>query len=146
MFSGSAVVPKTGGLTVGAVAAGPLGPAAFTIQDTNIDADRNGVLFDPLPPGTYSGRGPNAITVDNKGGRNGARGPGFFQVDVRLGLQVPARRQRRLEVFGEVFNLTNRANFDAPERRPALHRLPDADALRAGAVPRTAQLGARFVF
>ena len=49
----------------------------FTIQDQNIDADRNGILFEPLPAGTYSGTAPGALqNVESKGGRNGAWGPG----------------------------------------------------------------------
>jgi hypothetical protein len=151
VFSGSAVVPRTGGLTVSTVVRALSGPA-FTIQDTNVDADRNGILFDPLPAGSYTGAGPNGITVDNKGGRNGARGPGFFQVDARLGYLIKLH-SRRLEIYGEVFNLTNRANFDTPvtnsastlgDRRLTTFLVPTA--LRAGAVPRTAQLGAKFVF
>ena len=56
---------------------------------------------------------PDAITVDNEGGRNGARGPSFFQIDMRLGYRLKlggaaARPVRR------VFNLTNRANFANP--------------------------------
>jgi hypothetical protein len=151
VFSGSAVVPKTGGLTVSTVVRA-LSGFAFTIQDTNVDADRNGVLFDPLPAGTYSGTGPNAITVENEGGRNGARGPGFFQVDARLGYIIRFNT-RRVELYGEVFNLTNRANFDSVTNNSANtlgdRRLPTfltVTALRAGAVPRTAQIGAKFVF
>ncbi|HSB62202.1 MAG TPA: hypothetical protein VLI67_10810 [Vicinamibacteria bacterium] len=55
-----------------------LSGTAFTIQDQNSDPDQNGILFDPLPAGTYSGTGSDAITVDNAGGRNGAYGPSFF--------------------------------------------------------------------
>ena len=50
----------------------------FSIIDTNIDPDRNGILFDPLPAGTYTGVGEPAITVENSGGRNGAYGPTIF--------------------------------------------------------------------
>ena len=144
VLSGSAVVPRTGGLTVGAVVRA-LSGRPFTLLDTNVDADRNGVLFDPLPPGTYSGTGRNAFTVDNAGGRNGARGPSFFQADVRLGYRFRFG-QRRLEVFGEVFNLTNKANFEpaAADRRST--NFLTYTALRAGAVPRTGQLGMRFTF
>jgi hypothetical protein len=144
VLSGSAVVPRTGGLTVGAVVRA-LSGKPFTLLDTNVDADRNGVLFDPLPPGTYSGTGPNAFTVENAGGRNGARGPGFFQADVRLGYRF-RMGQRRLEGFAEVFNLTNRANFElaAADRRST--DFLTYTALRAGAVPRTGQVGVRFTF
>jgi hypothetical protein len=144
VLSGSAVVPRTGGLTVGAVVRA-LSGRPFTLLDTNVDADRNGVQFDPLSAGTYSGTGPNAFTVDNEGGRNGARGPSFFQADVRLGYRFRFG-QRRLEVFGEVFNLTNKANFElaAADRRST--NFLTYTALRAGTVPRTGQLGMRFTF
>jgi hypothetical protein len=92
----------------------------FTVHDSSTDPDRNGV--------TYSGTGRNAVTVESDGGRNGARGPGFFKADLRLGYRFRFG-ERRLEVFGEVFNLTDRASFE-----------------RAGAVPRTGQLGMRFTF
>ena len=49
----------------------------FTIHNSNVDANRNGVLIDPLAgraPTAASGQ--NAITVENEGGRNGAYGPG----------------------------------------------------------------------
>jgi hypothetical protein len=146
VLSGSALVPRTGGLTVAAVVRA-LSGLPFTIQDTEVDADRNGVLFDPLPAGTYSGTGPNSFTVKNVGGRNGARGPGFFQADVRLGYRVPFGA-RHLDVFGEVFNLTNKANF-ALGAASGDRRSTDFltyRALRGGAVPRTGQVGVRFAF
>ncbi|PYQ16731.1 MAG: hypothetical protein DMF80_03835 [Acidobacteria bacterium] len=146
VLSGSAVVPRTGGLTIGAVVRA-LSGRPFTVLDTSVDADRNGMLFDPLPPGTYSGTGPNAFTVENEGGRNGARGPGFFQADVRLGYRFRFG-ERRLEVFGEVFNLTDKANFFLAatngDRRST--DFLTYTALRAGAVPRTGQFGMRFTF
>jgi len=146
VLSGSALVPRTGGLTVAAVVRA-LSGLPFTLQDTGVDADRNGVLFDPLPAGTYSGTGPNSFTVVNAGGRNGARGPGFFQADVRLGYRLRFGA-RHLDVFGEVFNLTNKANF-AVGATNGDRRSTDFltyIALRSGAVPRTGQVGMRFVF
>ena len=44
------MVPKTGGLTVSGVYR-VLSGTPLTIQDTNFDPDRNGILFDPLPAG-----------------------------------------------------------------------------------------------
>ncbi len=117
---------------------------------TDVDRRHNFVLsglFDPLPAGTYSGTGPNSFTVENAGGRNGARGPGFFQVDVRLGYRVPFGA-RHLDVFGEVFNLTNKANF-ALGAASGDRRSTDFltyRALRGGAVPRTGQVGMRLAF
>ncbi len=149
VFSGSAVVPYTRGLTFSTVVR-YLSGLPFTIQDTSVDPDRNGILLDPLSPGTYSGSGTNAITIDNKGGRNGARGPDFFETDIRLGyrfaLGAIGLNKGYLEVFGEIFNLTNRANFQNPtgDKRSTSFLL--VTTLREGAVPRTGQLGARFVF
>ena len=80
------------------------------------------------------------------GGRNGAYGPSFFQWDVRLGYQFRIRGASRLELFGEAFNLTNRANFDNPTGDRRSTNFLVVTALRPGGVPRTFQLGARFVF
>ena len=145
VLSGAALVPKTGGLTVSGVLRA-LSAIPLTIQDTNADLDRNGILFDPLPAGSYSGNGPDPITVDNKGGRNGARGPSFFQIDARLGYQFHIGGRRMLSLFGEVFNVTNRANFDNPtgDRRSANFLV--LTALRPGGIPRTAQIATRIQF
>lgn len=149
VFSGSTVVPYTKGLIFSTVVR-YLSGVAFTIQDTSVDPDRNGVLFDPLPGGNYSGTGSNGISVQSDGGRNGARGPDFFQADIRLGyrfgLAALGLNKTYLEIFGEVFNLTNRANFDNPTGdRRSTNFLVLTD-LRSGGIPRTGQLGARFVF
>jgi hypothetical protein len=118
----------------------------FTVQDTTLDPDRDGILFEPLPSGSYSGTGTQAITVDSAGGRNGARGPSFFQADARLGYRINVGA-RKVELFGEVFNLTDRANFANPngDRFTASTFLRTL-TLRAGAGPRTAQFGARIEF
>jgi hypothetical protein len=146
VVSGSVIVPKTGGLTIGTVLR-YLSGTAFTIQDTNVDPDQNGILFDPLPSGSYSGTASSdAITVDSAGGRNGAYGPSFFQWDMRLAYQFKIRSTSRIELIGECFNLTNRANFDNPTGDRRSTNFLVLTALRAGAAPRTFQLGARFVF
>jgi hypothetical protein len=140
------MVPRTGGLTVSGVYRA-LSGQPLTIQDQNVDLDRNGIFFDPLPPGTYSGVGPNAITVENKGGRNGARGPGYAQLDMRIGYRLRVKTTRTLDVFGEIFNVTNRVNFDNPtgDRRAGAQFLVPT-TLRGGGFPRQFQLGARFGF
>jgi hypothetical protein len=139
------VVPRTGGLSLSGVYR-MLSGTPLTIQDTNVDPDRNGILFDPLPAGTYSGTGPNAITVENDGGRNGARGPGFQQLDMRIGYRLRVRQTRTLDIFGEIFNVTNRVNFDNPtgDRRSGQFLVPTT--LRGGGFPRQFQLGARLGF
>ncbi|HET8647434.1 MAG TPA: TonB-dependent receptor, partial [Vicinamibacteria bacterium] len=143
VFSGAVEVPGTG-LNLGTVVRA-LSGTAFTIQDQNSDPDRNGILFDPLPAGSYSGNGADAITVENEGGRNGARGPAFFQVDARLGYRLRFG-DRSVEVVGEVYNLTNRANFDNPTGDRRSPNFLVRTALRPGGIPRTAQLGLKVTF
>jgi hypothetical protein len=145
VFSGAVVVPRTHGLTFSTIVR-YLSGTPYTVQDTNLDNDRNGILFEPLPAGTYSGTGSDAITVDSKGGRNGARGPNFFQADVRLGYRLKLGGHRTAELFGECFNVTNKANFDNPTGDRFSTNFLRLTALRAGANPRTAQFGARFAF
>jgi len=139
------MVPRTGGMTVSGVYRA-LSGQPISIHDTNVDVNRNGILFDPLPAGTYSGTGANGITVDNKGGRNGARGPGYAQLDMRIGYRLRVKNTRTLDVFGEIFNVTNRVNFSNPtgDRRSGQFLVPTT--LRGGGFPRQFQLGARFGF
>jgi hypothetical protein len=146
VMSFRSMVPRTGGLTVSGVFR-VLSGQPLTIHDSNIDADRNGNLFDPLPAGSYSGTGTDAITVDNKGGRNGARGPGFSQFDMRIGYRLRVLNNRTLDIFGEIFNVMNTVNFDNPsgDRRSGAQFLVPT-TLRGGGFPRQFQLGARFGF
>ena len=118
----------------------------FTIHNTNVDANRNGVGLDPLPPGTYSGQGQNAMTVENEGGRNGARGPGFAQLDLRAGYRLRPGQGRTLDLFLEVFNATNRTNFAVPtgDMRSGNFLIPTS--LLGGGFPRQLQLGMRLGF
>jgi hypothetical protein len=145
VVSGSALVPKTGGMTVSWVARA-LSGLPFTIQNQNIDADRNGILFDPLEAGSYSGNGSDSITVDNEGGRGGARGPNFFQLDMKVGYRLKLGSTRTLDVGLDVFNVTNRANFANPSGDASVTNFLVLTALRDGAVPRTAQFGVRYAF
>jgi hypothetical protein len=145
VVSGSARVPRTGGLTVSWVARA-LSGSPFTISNSTIDADRNGTLSDPLPAGTYSGSGENAITVESEGGRNGAYGPGFFKLDLRMGYRLDLGNRRTLDVFGELFNLTDRANFANPTGDQASVNFLRLTGLSASTQPRTGQIGIRFGF
>lgn len=145
--NGRAEIPKTGGATLAATVRYMSG-APFTIFDSSIDADRNGELDDPLPPGTYSGTAPNSLqNVKSRGGRFGARGPDYFQVDLRAGWRYRLAA-RVLEVFFDVFNVTNRANFDNPsgDRRIAATFLVLRNLRGGSGFPRQAQVGVRFAF
>ena len=84
--------------------------------------------------------------VESKGGRNGADGPGFVQLDMRVGYRARMGGRRSLDIFYEMFNVTDRANFTNPggnmrERRQLpgaqwpgrQHRLPASVADRTEA-------------
>jgi hypothetical protein len=145
VLSGTVRVPRTGGLTVSGVVRA-LSGSPITIQDTNTDPDRNGILFDPLPSGDYSGTGDDAFSVTSAGGRNGAKGPGFLQIDMRFGYRFRVMNGKSLDLFGEIFNLANRANFNNPSGDKRSTNFLVLTALKAGAVPRTGQFGVRFGF
>ena len=144
-LSGNVTVPGTRGLSVSGVFRAMSG-RPITLQDSSRDPDRNGRLFDPLPAGTYSGVGPDALTVENAGGRNGAWGPSFVQLDVRFSYQLFNANRRTLDVFGEVFNLANNVDFANPsgDRRLSTFLVPTG--LLAGGFPRQLQFGARLGF
>ena len=151
-ISARAEIPKTGGATIATVVRYMSG-APFTLFDSSIDADRNGELNDPLGAGTYSGTAPNAMkNVRNKGGRNGAYGPDYFQADLRAGWRR-AIAKNTLELFVDVYNITNRTNFDNPtntnagaDRRLAATFLVPTQLRGGGGFPRQAQFGARYAF
>ena len=149
VISGQAMVPKTTGLTVGWIARA-LSGNRFSLTDSTTDPDRNGQFSEPLQAGTYSGtagtrRNPYTATVD-EAERNSATGPGLFQLDLRLGYRLRPHMGHTVDLFADIFNVTNRANFANPIGDRFNANFLNLVALRAGAVPTTLQLGARFEF
>ncbi len=144
-LSGRMELPWIPGLTLSAISRFMSGQP-FTIHNSNIDANRNGIALDPVEAGTYSGQGLNAITVENSGGRNGAYGPAFAQLDLRGGYRLRPGQGRTLDFFVEVFNATNEANFANPtgDMRSANFLIPTA--LLGGGFPRQLQFGTRLGF
>jgi len=142
VVSGTLEVPHTGGLRLSGITRYTSG-AAFTISDSSADPNRNGILTDPLPVGTYSGTGPNALTVENKGGINGARLPSVFVLDLRLGYRIKAGQSRTLEVYGDILNSTDFVAFTgiSGDRRLAEFLRPTTSA-----AARALQIGARYAF
>jgi hypothetical protein len=127
----------------------------FTIYNSNVDVNQNGSLDDPSPAGTYSGPSSNPAAMQNvefDGRRNGARGPNYFQADVRAGYRVPLARGQAMELFLDIFNITNRANFDLPITANRDQRLATTNFLvltnlyGGGGFPRQAYFGVRYVF
>jgi hypothetical protein len=155
-LAGSYDVPRTGGLKLSGVFQARSG-TPFSLVDTTTDLNRNGLTADEyLPAGTYSGVGEDAITVDYKGGRNGARGPNYMGVDMRAGYQFRLGGLKTLNVFFDVFNLTNEPNFANPINfnsggNPTSDRRLSATFLRLteifnGGPTRTMQLNIRYGF
>jgi hypothetical protein len=148
VISGQALVPRTKGLTLAWVVRA-LSGSTFTLIDSTTDPDLNGQFTEPLPAGSYTGTpGPNRNpwTVDFESKRNGATGPGLFQADIRFGYRLRPGGNRNLDLFADVFNITNRANFENPIGDRRLPDFLNLTALRAGAVPTTVQFGARVEF
>ncbi len=144
--NGSMEVPHTGGLVVSAGLQYQSG-TPFTLTDTSTDPDRNGQFQEPLPAGTYSGAASNsdAITVENKDGFRGARGPDFMLLNLRAGYRFRMLGGRALQAHFDVFNVTNRANFNTPagDRRSGATFL----ILRSVTAPtRMAQFNLKFTF
>jgi hypothetical protein len=149
VISGTAIVPRTGGLTVSGIAR-YLSGLPFTLINNQFDPDRNGIQAEPLPAGMYQGNASSdAYEVDFNGKLGGARGPNYFKLDMRIGYRFNLRG-RSLELFGDVFNVTNRANFATPSGNNAstnqANFLNLLDTLQGNSNPRLLQLGARFAF
>jgi len=144
--SGTALVPHTGGLNVSWVARA-LSGRPFSLTNGNVDPDLNGIQAEPLPEGNYSGTGSNAFTVENyKAERNGAYGPGFFNLDARVGYALHVGGSRRLELSADVFNITNKTNFANPTGNQASAQFLLLTAYNTSYSPLKAQLGVRFEF
>jgi hypothetical protein len=152
VMSGRVEVPRTRGLGLSGTLR-MLSGTPFTIQDDSVDTDLNRINFQPLAAGTYNAfpaAGEFVMKdVENAGGRNGARGPGFVQLDLRAGYKLRLRGNRTLDAFVDVFNATNRANFNNPASG---NRRVQADFLRLSSLvggtgfPRQAQFGLRLGF
>lgn len=150
VFSGLYRVPYTKGLIVSGIVRA-LSGTPFTILNSTIDADQNGILFDPLPAGSYTNARTFAngetlnFAVDNKGGFNGARLPGFFSIDLRLAYKFNITERVNAGFTFEVFNLANRTNYEeltvSGDRSQSTFLIPSV-----AKPPRTLQLGFRVAF
>jgi hypothetical protein len=150
-----AEVPKTHGANLSTTIRYMSG-APFTIYNSGVDVNRNGELDDPAPAGTYSGLAPDSMTnVAFDGRRNGARGPNYFQADVRAGWHFKVQQNKTLEVFLDIFNITNHANLELPVNANRDLRFLGSSSdtflvltnlYGGGGFPRQAQLGVRLAF
>jgi hypothetical protein len=148
-MSGRMEIPKARGVTLSGTMRAMTG-AAFTLQDDTFDVDQNGILNEPLPAGTYSTAAEHGMRDVEVNGdlRNGSYGPGFFQLDLRLGYRARLGGRRTLDIFGEAFNVTDRANFNNPgsNRRVATDFLRFTGLVGGTGFPRQLQLGVRLGF
>ena len=111
MLSGRVEVRGTHGLTVSGIYRWMSG-LPFTLINSNLDADRNGRLFDEIAPGNYCGAGANSFCVDYKGGRDGARGPSFQKTDLRTTYRLRPNKGATIDLTFELFNVFNNWNFE----------------------------------
>jgi hypothetical protein len=144
--SGTALVPHTHGLNLSWVARA-LSGLPFSLTNGALDSDLNGIQAEPLAAGGYSGNGNDAYDVKNyKSERNGARGPAFFDMDLRFGYRFQISQNRRIEVAADVFNMTNHTNFAIPTANQTSAQFLLLTAYNTSYAPRKLQLGARFEF
>jgi hypothetical protein len=142
--SGTYDVPRTNGLKVSGVLL-TRSFAPFTLTDTTFDLDRNGRTDDEwLAAGTYRGQGADAIAVEYDGGPRGAHELHSFRLDLRAGYRFRLANRRTLDAFVDLFNATDRVNFNNPTGD---RRSPNFLVLTSAAAPtRTAQLNVRYGF
>jgi hypothetical protein len=100
------------------------------IADTSVNAMQN-VAFD--------------------GRRNGPRGADYFQIDLRASWHHAVGRGKALDLFVDIFNLTNRTNFDNPGVTNRDAGVPTTflvlrNLYGGSGFPHQALLGARFSF
>jgi hypothetical protein len=143
-FSGTALVPHTHGLNLSWVARA-LSGTPFNLTNGAVDPDLNGIQAEPLLAGDYTGNGTDPYTAKSyKSQRNGARGPGFFEWDMRFGYRFGLSGHRRLELAADVFNLSNRTNFANPTGNLTSSQFLVLTAYNTSYTPRKLQLGARI--
>jgi hypothetical protein len=154
IFSGvwnSEIVSKNGSAVLRAIVNGwnisPLAtlqsgrPYNSTIGGSTADLNNDGNLRDDRTPGE---------------GRNALRGPNFLTADVRISRYFPLKGERvKLQLIGEAFNSTNRANFislrttkynfNGTAFTPLTTQLTPAPGSATGD-PRILQLAAKIVF
>ena len=146
VLSGRVEVPRTKGLILSGIYRWMSG-LPMTLFNSNVDADRNGRLFDRIPAGNYCGVGLNAICVDSNGSRNGARGPTFQKTDMRATYRLRPSKGATVDLTFELFNLFNNWNYANPTADQRLTDFLTLTAFTGGqGQPRAAQFSMRMGF
>ena len=121
----------------------------FTMYNSQLDLDRNGTNWDPLPQGTYTGEGPNSFTVEHNGRQGGARQGDYINLDLRFGWRARPAEGDTLDIYFDLINVFNRPNFfvaswaNGDQNSGNFSRYT---LLRSGGVPRQANFGIRYGF
>ena len=146
VISGQALVPKTSGLTVAWVARALSGStvhlARFDDRSRSQRDVRRAVACRQLRQ-----RRPESVERRfRRRAQRSDRARASFRLDLRLGYRLRPGTGRSLDLFVDVFNVTNRANFENPTGDRRSTDFLNLTTLRAGAVPTTAQIGVRMQF
>ena len=147
-FSGRTEIPVAGGITLSG-ALRYMSSAPFTIHDTNFDPNMNGWGAGSDRP-RHLQRRLRARTATRsrstmRAGSWGAYGPDFMQLDIRLGHRTRWSDRQTLDIFFDIFNVTNRGNFNNPTGDQRSGNFLNLTSLRAGSgFPRQAQFGIRW--
>ena len=121
----------------------------FTMYNSQLDLDRNGTNWDPIPQGTYTGEGANAFTVDHNGRQGGARAGDYINLDLRFGWRARPAEGDTLDIYFDLINVFDRPNFfvasweNGDQNSGNFARYT---ALRSGGIPRQANFGVRYGF
>ena len=83
----------------------------FTMYNSQLDLDRNGTNWDPIPAGPYTGMGDDAFTVEHNGRQGGARQGDYINLDVRFGWRARPGDGETLDIYFDIINLLDRPNF-----------------------------------
>ena len=152
-LSGNTEFP--GGITASAIFR-YMSKLPFTIYNSTIDINRNGSLWDPLPPGMYTGTGANPITAEQTRGacelihavgcQAAARSADYIQLDLRFGYRLRPRVSQTLDIYLDVINLTNRTNWNPANGNQNSGSFLNYTSLRGGGFPRQANVGIRYAF
>jgi hypothetical protein len=142
-LAGSIEVPRTHGLIVSAIAR-YLSGTPITLSNSLVDTDMNGRGNDLIAAGSYRGTpitpGDEIWEVEFDGKRGGARGPDYFQVDLRAGWRFRLPDRHLLDISVDVFNVFNRTQFDNPSGNQGSAAFLILDDVQDRYLPRAAQV------
>ena len=121
----------------------------FTMYNSQLDLDRNGTNWDPIPAGPYTGTGDDAFTVEHNGRQGGTRQGDYINLDVRFGWRARPGDGDTLDIYFDIINLLDRPNFFVASYANGDQNSGNFSRytlLRSGGVPRQANFGIRYGF